>query len=98
MSVRHRKLSQRLRTYQTNILAKVSSGRKFTQNGYGLFEGLQDFVRSPEFTEGLCLFMENSGNGLDGVTILKSVGEWMLSQCYARFLFVVLQGSLKKDL
>jgi hypothetical protein len=42
--------------------------------------------------------MENGGNGLDGVTLLEVLGEWMFGQCYARLAFIVLQGSLEKDL
>ena len=42
--------------------------------------------------------MKNGGNELDGIAILELVGERMLGQCYARLLFVVLQGSFKKHL
>ena len=42
--------------------------------------------------------MKNGGNGLDGVAVLEPIGEWMLRQFYARLLFVVLQGGLKKHL
>ena len=44
---------------------------------------LQYFVLSPEFTEGLCLFTKDGIKGLDGVTILEFLCEWMLVQCYA---------------
>jgi hypothetical protein len=94
----HRKPGQCIRTYQADILAKIGSGRKFTQNRYGPFEGPQDFVLSLELIKCLCLFVNDGGNRLDGVIILESVGEWMPSQCYARFFFVVPQGGFKKHL
>ena len=94
----HRNPGQCIRTYQANILAKIGSGRKFTQNRYGPFEGPQDFVLSLELIECLCLFMNDGGNRLDGVIILKSVGEWMPSQCYARFFFHSPARRLQKAL
>ena len=68
------------------------------QNRYRLFERLQDPVLLLEFTEGLCLFTKNGGDGLDGVTVPESLGEWMLVQRYARLDLVVLEGSLKEHL
>ena len=41
------------------------------------------------------MITKNGGNGLDGVTVLELLGEWMLGQCYARLLFVILQSNLK---
>jgi hypothetical protein len=41
------------------------------------FERFHDFVLAPEFTEGLCLFVKNGGNGLDRIRILELLGEWM---------------------
>ena len=76
---RHRKLSRHLRTYQADSLTKIGSGRKFIQNGYGTFEGLHDFIFSPEFAEGLCLFTKKGGNGIDGVAALELLGKWMVA-------------------
>jgi hypothetical protein len=59
-------------------------------------EWFQDFVFSPEFTEGLCLFTKNGGNGFDGARILELLGDRMFGQRYARLLFVVPQGSLEE--
>jgi hypothetical protein len=68
------------------------------QNRYDSFERLKDFVPSAKITEGLCLFLKNGGNGLDRVTILELLGEWMSGQYYARLFLVVLYGSLEEDL
>ena len=44
------------------------------------------------------MFMKNGGNGLDRMTLLEALGKRMFGQCYARLGFIVLQGSLEKDL
>lgn len=49
-----------------------------------------------KFGEGSCLILENSGNGLDGVTTLELLGEWVFRQCYASLFFVILQDNLEK--
>jgi hypothetical protein len=45
---------------------------------------------------GFRLFTKNGGNGLDRVTTLEFLGEWMIGQCLARLLFIVSKGSLKE--
>ena len=42
------------------------------------------------------MFTKNDGNGLDRVTILELLGEWMIGQVLARLLFIVTKGSLKE--
>jgi hypothetical protein len=46
----------------------------------------------------LRLFTKNGGNRLDGVIILKALGERMFGQFYARLLLVVLQSGLKEHM
>ena len=62
------------------------------------FERLQDSVLSAKFTESLCLISKNGGDGLDGITVLELLGEWVLGQWYARLVLVVLQSNLKEYL
>jgi hypothetical protein len=40
--------------------------------------------------------MKNCGNGLDRVTTLELLSEWMIGQCLARLFFIVSKGSLKE--
>jgi hypothetical protein len=42
------------------------------------------------------LLTKNCGNGLDRVTTLELLGEWMIGQCLARLLFIVSKGSLEE--
>ena len=42
------------------------------------------------------MFTKNGSNGLDRVTTLEFLGEWMIGQCFARLLFIVSKGSLKE--
>jgi len=77
-------------------IAEVSSGRNCTQSRYGTLERFHDSIAPPEFGEGSCLILEYSGNGLDGVTILELLGEWVIRQCYASLFFVILQDNLEK--
>ena len=44
------------------------------------------------------MFTKKGGDGLDGVTVLESLGEWMLVQRDACLDLVVLEGSLKEHL
>jgi hypothetical protein len=72
-------------------LAKAESVRR-TDTAF--LSKLHDLFLSLEFIEGLCLFMKHGGNGLNGITLLEALGEWVFGQCYARLSFIVLQGSL----
>ena len=83
---------------QTHQTDGVSGCRQFMQNRYDTFEGLQNFVPSTKLTKGLCLLIKNGGNGLDRVTILELLGEWMSGQYYAGLFFVVLYSSLEEEL
>jgi hypothetical protein len=42
--------------------------------------------------------MKNGGDGLDGIALPEALGEWMFGQCYVRIPFIVVQGSLEKNL
>jgi hypothetical protein len=49
-----------------------------------------------EFTKGICLVLQDSNDGLDGVTTLELDGEWMFGQYNTSLLFISLQGRLEK--
>jgi hypothetical protein len=36
--------------------------------------------------------------GLNGITLLEKLSKWMFGQFYAHLAFIVLEGSLEKDL
>ncbi len=42
------------------------------------------------------MFTKNGSNGIDRVTTLELLDEWMIGQCLARLLFIVSKGSLKE--
>ena len=48
------------------------------------------------FIEGLCLVLQDGGNGLDGFATLESDGERMFGQCDASLFFISLQGRLEE--
>jgi len=87
---------RRLGTYQVHTIAEGGSGSKNAQNCYGILDGFHDSIASFKITEFSCLALKDSGNGLDGVTIVDLLGKWMFSQCYTGRFFIVLQGRLEK--
>ena len=42
------------------------------------------------------MFTKNGGDGLDGITVLEFLGEWVLGQRYASLPLVVVQGNVKE--
>jgi len=44
------------------------------------------------------LFTKDGGDGLDRVTTLELLGEWMIGQCLACLIFIVSKGSLEEGL
>jgi hypothetical protein len=66
-------------TYHADSVTKVIVGGKRIQNGDGRFERFHDStVTSSGSSEGLCLFLEDIRDGLEGVALLELLGQWVL--------------------
>jgi hypothetical protein len=84
-------------TYRTDSVTEGSIGGKRIQNGDGRFERFHDStVTSSGSSEGLCLFLEDIRDGLEGVALLEFLGEWVLCPWFARLFCVLLQGRLEE--
>jgi hypothetical protein len=71
-------------------------GGKFIQNGDGRFEGFRDSTVTSGSSEGLCLFLEEIRDGLEGVALLELLGKWVLCPWFACLFCVLLQGRLEE--
>jgi hypothetical protein len=61
-------------------------------------EGSHHLVPTSVFIEGLCLPLKKGNEGLERVTRLELVDEWMLVEIRTRPVLVFLPGGLKKYL
>ena len=83
-------------TYHADSVTEGSVGGKCIQNGDGRFEKFRDSTATPGSSEGLCLFLEDILDGLEGVGLLELLGKWVLCPWFARLFCVVLQGRLEE--
>jgi hypothetical protein len=67
-------------TYHADSVTEGAVGGKHIQNRDGRFERFQDstVTSSGSSGEGLRLFLEDIRDGLEGVTLLKFLGKWVL--------------------
>jgi hypothetical protein len=83
-------------TYRTDSASEGTIGGKRIQNGDGRFERFHDStVTSSGLSEVLGLFLEDIRDGLEGVALLKLLGEWVLCPWLSRLFRVLLQGRLE---
>ena len=84
-------------TYHADSVTEGITGGKCIQNGDGRFERFRDStVTSSGSSEGLCLFLEDIRDGLEGVGLLEVLGKWVIRPWFARLLCVLLQGRLEE--
>jgi hypothetical protein len=83
-------------TYHTDSVTEGPICGKCIQNGDGRFERFRDCTVTSGSSEGLCLFLEDIRDGLEGVGLLDLLGQWVLCPWLARLFCVLLQGRLEE--
>ena len=82
--------------YQTDTLAKNGAIRERVQDDNRRPERFHDLSTvSSEFVKNLCLFLKNSGDGINRIACFKLPGEGMIKQSCPGLVLVVHESSVE---
>jgi hypothetical protein len=82
--------------YHADSVTEGTIGRKRIENGDGRFERFHDSAVTSGSSEGLRLFLEDIGDGLEGVALLEFLSKWVFCPWFAGLFCVLLQSRVEE--